>query len=292
MPDVGHAAPVDQRTSGGRRTRGEQRRGAPGRPLVTVVLSVLNGGTKFVEALDSVLEQTYDNVETIVVDGGSTDGTLDVLRARESRIDFWTSGKDGGVYHAMNRGVELATGDLIAILNADDGYMPDALERVVTALQAADASYAFGTVAIRDGDGTPLFSAGPLADPEAEGAAPSGRMPFPHISMVVARELYQSLGGYDTRFRIAADYHFALRLLRSSAPGVSVPGTIGWVTTGGMSDSIANLKEKRAILKSAGVSDARATVIFASSLVKRWVSRLLPHAALKQLLRWRGTRVQ
>ncbi|MHB1169160.1 MAG: glycosyltransferase family 2 protein [Longimicrobiales bacterium] len=292
MPEVRQTVPEIERTRGGRRTRGEQRQGAPGRPLVTVVLPVLNGGAKFVEALDSVLAQTYENVETIVVDGGSTDGTLDVLRARDSRIDFWTSGKDGGVYHAMNRGVELAAGDLIAILNADDGYMPDALERAVGALQAAGASFTFGTVAIRDESGNQLFTAGPLARPEAEGAAPSGRMPFPHISMVVARELYESIGTYDTHFRIAADYDFALRLVRSNAVGVAVPGTMGWVTTGGMSDSIRNLKEKRAILKGAGVSDSHATLIFASSVAKRWVSRLLPHAALKRLLRWLGTRVQ
>lgn len=278
--------------AGGRRARGVHRAGRPGIPLVSVVLPILNGGDAFVAALESVLGQTYENVEVIVMDGGSTDGTLDVLRARDSSIDVWVSASDGGVYSAMNKGIRLARGEFIAILNADDGYMPDALERAVGAMVVAKASYAFGSVTVRDADGSPRFAVHPLADPDEEARSPSGRMPFPHITMVVARNLYHNLGAYDTRYRVAADYDFALRLMRSGAPGVRVAGTLGWVTAGGMSDSIANLAEKRAIVRQAGAGALRASLVFASSVVKRWVTRTLPPAALARVLKWRGTRVQ
>lgn len=277
---------------GGRRTRNEHVSRKPGLPLVSVVMPVLNGGERFVEAVDSVLTQTYENVELIVLDGGSTDGTLDVLRARDPLIDVWTSGRDGGVYFAMNKGIDFARGDFVAILNADDSYLPDTVERAVAALRAGKADYAYSAVAIRDETGRPRFLAQPLADPEAEARSPSGRMPFPHITMIVARRVYRELGPYDTRFRIAADYEFALRLLSSDAVGTRVPGTFGWVTSGGMSDSVANLREKRAIIREAGVGVLQSSAFFASSVTKRWVSAMLPDAALDRILKLRGTRVQ
>lgn len=278
--------------SGGLRARGSIKVSRPGEPLVSVVMPVLNGGVPFVTAMDSVLAQRYENVELIVVDGGSTDGTLAVLERNDRCIDVWISERDDGVYQAMNKGIELASGDMVAILNADDGYAPDALQRAVAALRASEAGYTFGSVVVRDTHGLPRFTAHPLADCTAEAHRPTGRMPFPHITMVVRRSLYHALGGYDTRYRIAADYEFALRLLRNDATGIELPGILGWVTQGGMSDSVANLAEKRSILRSAGVGPVRAALVYASSVTKRRISALLPSSALHRLLQWRGTRVQ
>jgi glycosyltransferase involved in cell wall biosynthesis len=256
-------------------------------------MPVLNGGIPFIAALESVLAQTYDNVELIVVDGGSTDGTVDFLRRNDAYIDVWLSERDAGVYDAMNKGVSLASGDYIAILNADDGYEPDALERTVMTMRQSSADFAFGTVIVRDMAGVPCLITGPLKRPEVEGEKPTGRMPFPHITMVVSRALYHSLGAYDSSaYRIAADYEFALRLLRSAARGVEIPGIFGWVTAGGMSDSVANLKEKRKILRRTGTNTLRAGILFASSLAKRGIRALLPASLLRHVLRWRGSRAQ
>ena len=95
--------------SGGLRARGSIKVNRPGEPLVSVVLPVLNGGAPFVAAMDSVLTQRYENVELIVVDGGSTDGTLALLERNDRRIDVWISERDDGVYQAMKLGPEMDT---------------------------------------------------------------------------------------------------------------------------------------------------------------------------------------
>ena len=82
------------------------------------------------KSINSVLSQTYKNYELIIVDGKSSDGTLKILKKNNSKIDFWISEKDKGIYDAMNKGIELSKGDIIGILNSDDIYYPNALEIV------------------------------------------------------------------------------------------------------------------------------------------------------------------
>jgi len=105
---------------GGRRLAGARRTGTPGQPLITVITVTLNARKDLENAIRSVATQSYPNVEYVVVDGGSTDGTIDVLRAHERDIDYWVSEEDRGVYDAMNKAVRLASGDWILFLGADD----------------------------------------------------------------------------------------------------------------------------------------------------------------------------
>ena len=103
-------------------------------PLVSVITVCLNAGAHISQAMGSVLAQTYANVEHIVVDGGSTDDTLEVLAEFKPRLGDrlrWISEPDEGLYDAMNKGIALATGSLIGTLNADDFYEPDAIANAV-----------------------------------------------------------------------------------------------------------------------------------------------------------------
>jgi glycosyltransferase involved in cell wall biosynthesis len=122
------------RMEGGLRTAGRFD-GSPeeGRPLVSVVTVCLNSERHIAECMESVLAQTYDNIEYIIVDGGSTDRTLEIMRGYDERIAYWISEPDEGIYDAMNKGVGLARGDLVGILNSDDAYFPYTVEEVVRA---------------------------------------------------------------------------------------------------------------------------------------------------------------
>lgn len=105
---------------GGLRTKGIQKISEPEKPLITVVTVVFNGEKTLEQTIQSVVNQTYDNVEYIVIDGASTDRTLDIIKKYEDRIDYWQSEPDKGIYDAMNKGIGLANGDFLIFLGADD----------------------------------------------------------------------------------------------------------------------------------------------------------------------------
>lgn len=122
---------------GGSRTRGIIKSGTRDEPLVTYITVVRNNAATLARTIESVQSQTYFNVEHIVLDGASTDGTLDVIRKYGERIDYFASEPDGGLYEAVNKAVPLARGQLICILNSDDWLEPQAAEIAVERMHSA-----------------------------------------------------------------------------------------------------------------------------------------------------------
>src|SRR2546428_6381919 len=128
----------------------------PTDPRISIVTPTFNGMVTLRETIESVLAQGYKNWEHIVIDGGSTDGTLDVLRSYNHLQ--WVSEKDEGHYHAMNKGILRSTGDVVAILNADDCYRKGALRRVADAFAGHPGWDAlFGDIVYVNGDGREIF---------------------------------------------------------------------------------------------------------------------------------------
>jgi glycosyltransferase involved in cell wall biosynthesis len=125
---------------GGRRTRGIAKRSEPDRPLITVIMPTFNIADTLDRAIQSVLEQSYDNVELVILDGGSTDGTVDILRKHEDSIDYWRSQPDDGIYDAMNQGVDLARGSWLFFMGGDD-VLVNNLRRVVPKLRSNKCIY-------------------------------------------------------------------------------------------------------------------------------------------------------
>ncbi len=200
---------------GGRRFSGITKPGQKNKPLISVITVVFNGATTLEYTIHSVLQQTYDNIEYIVIDGGSSDGTLDIIRKHDAQLDYWLSERDEGIYDAMNKGVALASGDYVGMLNADDFFAsPQAVEKIVERLVADNLDAVFSQLDIVD-HGNPLrvlrryrvarFDTFMLR---------IGVMP-PHPTFYCRRSCYEKLGAapYRTDYRIAADFELLVRLL-------------------------------------------------------------------------------
>lgn len=178
---------------------------------ISVVTPTFNGVVTLRETIESVRSQRYENWEHIVFDGGSTDGTTDLL-ASYPHLQ-WISEKDRGHYHAMNKGIEKASGDVIAILNADDCYYPDTLGNVAAAFEEnPNWDALFGDVAYIDGEGREIFR-------REEACYDYDVLRFGsvcyvvHPTLFVRTGVYRRLGGYRyDKFLNACDVDFILRL--------------------------------------------------------------------------------
>jgi len=126
------------------------------RPLITVVTAVFNGCKTLEATIQSVLNQTYESIEYLVIDGGSTDGTLDIIRKYEHAIDYWLSEPDRGVYHAMNKGITASTGSWLNFLNSNDVFADSSIiDSIAIRYLHGDAKFIYSDVLLRNGGGHP-----------------------------------------------------------------------------------------------------------------------------------------
>lgn len=223
---------------GGRRLRGILAQSSAEYPLVTVVTAVFNAQPYMAACLESVLAQDYPNIEHIVLDGGSTDGTVDVLRQYDDRIAFWKSERDSGVYDAWNKALPEARGEWICFLGANDEFLPGAISAYM-ALAAKDpaAEYLSAKVRLVHPSGHERVVGHPWI-----WASFRKRMCTAHPGSMHRRSLFQRMGKFDTTYRSAADYEFLLRA-RSQLKAAYMPVVTITMEAGGVSDSMAALDE-------------------------------------------------
>ena len=194
--------------SGGMRLAGQYKKSLQNKPLISVVTTVLNRATLIEKAICSVLSQTYDNIEYIIVDGGSTDGTIDKIVKYEDCIDYFISEPDGGLYEGMNKGLSLATGDYILILNSDDWYVGDCIEILVTELTNKNVELVSALAIETDLFGRQLRKIPPMAFKENT----RFRMPLRHETMLISKDLYNKVGAYDTNYKVIADLKLTIKI--------------------------------------------------------------------------------
>ncbi len=239
---------------------------ATDRPLVTVITATWNSAKTLQACLDSVQQQVYPHLEHLVIDGASTDGTLDILRAQTSPNLHFHSEPDRGIYDAWNKGLARARGTWIAFLGSDDLYLPGAVTAYMD-LAAANpqAQYLSGQVRWIGPHG-PRTIGKPWSWPAFQ-----RYMTVAHVGSMHHRDLFDRYGTYDTNLRIVADYEFLLRA-RGDLRTAYLPRLTTQMLAGGASDSLAALHETARVKQTTGGRSpvvARLELLYARAL-RRW----------------------
>lgn len=184
---------------------------------ITVITVIYNGAETIEDTIKSVLSQTYKDIEYIVVDGGSTDGTVDIIRRYEPRFEGrmkWVSEKDNGLYDAINKGIRMATGDVVGILNSDDYYTSNrVLERIAPFFKRKTIDAVYGDIHFIRPNNPDKCVRYYSSRPFRPFWLRFGFMPA-HPSFYVRRSVYEKAGGYKTDYKIGSDYEMMVRLFR------------------------------------------------------------------------------
>ncbi len=184
---------------------------------ISIITICYNSARYLVHTIESVVSQTYGGLEYIVVDGGSSDGTLDIIRQYEDRIDRWISGPDNGIADAMNKGLAMASGEYVLFLHSDD-YLasPEVIAAAVGRMGAGQDVCLFDIFLEKNGQKR-------LHRPRGFNWWMNLKTGVFHQSAICRRDLFDRIGNFDTSFAIAMDYDFFLRAYRAGASAEKIP---------------------------------------------------------------------
>ncbi len=215
--------------------------------IISVVTAVFNSRGTIAEALESALQQVGVKIDLIVIDGGSTDGTIDVLRGYRDRLATLVCEPDRGIYDALNKGVALASGEIVGFLHSDDTLADETvLSRVAEAFSDPAVDAVYGDLLYVKKDDPAQIIRNWRAGNYSRARLGWGWMP-PHPTFYVRRAVYQRLGGFNTSYRISADYDCILRFLGSGLRVAYIPEVLVKMRVGGASNrSLANIVRKSA----------------------------------------------
>lgn len=174
---------------------------------VSIITPCLNSEKTIKDTIESVLSQTYENIEYVIVDGGSTDSTLQIIKEYCSKFHGrmkYVSEKDKGIYDAMNKGIRWSTGSLIGIIGSDDYYEKNAVEKVVAHMTSDKYQVIYGYCRVLNGNRMKYI------DKKSHKALVQAMIP--HATCFVTREIYRDFGMFLTVFKIASDYELMIRL--------------------------------------------------------------------------------
>ena len=238
---------------------------------ISIITITYNSAKTLPRALASVHGQTYADIEHIIVDGASTDGTVELIKAyadnHSSAHPFavkWVSEKDNGIYNALNKGIRMATGDVIGFLHSDDVlFAPDSIEHIAAAFENQETDVVYGDLQYCHANRVVRHW---QSNPFKPSSLKFGWMP-PHPTVYVRREVYEQVGPYDEWFRISADYDMLLRIFTAGYKTRYIPEVIVSMETGGASNKntkarLSKTQEDYIVLKKNHVGAGYLTVAF------------------------------
>jgi len=238
-------------------------------PLITIITVVYNGEKYIEETIQSVINQTYPNVEYIIIDGGSTDGTLDIIKKYEDKIDYWVSEKDRGIYDAMNKGIDLASGKWINFMNAGDRfYNEKVLEKVFFNNDfSKEVGVIYGNHKVIYPKRTKIVKVGYIKD-FWKGSQ------FSHQSSFIRSCLYKN-NKFNLCYKIAADFEFFYKLYMRNIKFYYLNIVVSLVTAGGLSDKkrIQTLIEFWMIINKTPRKNVYYLSIISIEMLKSWLKR-------------------
>ncbi len=208
---------------------------------VSIITVCKNSAGTIEQAVQSVLNQSYDDIEYIIIDGQSTDGTCQIIEKYQHQLAFYSSELDDGIYYAMNKGIVRATGEIIGILNSDDWYAEDAVERVVEAFEKYDCEMVHGKMAMIYGEEQyKIIAERNLADLYIG-------MSIAHPTVFLKRDVYLKYGCFDEKYKSAADYELMLRLYLAGIRIKFIPHILTYFRSGGYSQQNERLSLNESI---------------------------------------------
>ncbi|MCT7489225.1 glycosyltransferase [Aliarcobacter cryaerophilus] len=237
----------NRKGEGGLRTKGYFKKSFDDKPLISIITVVFNGEKYLEETIQSVINQTYDNVEYIIIDGGSTDVTLDIIKKYEDKIDYWVSEKDSGIYDAMNKGIQVSQGEIIGVVNADDYLYLDTILSIANLYYKYQFDYTYGTLDYIDEEGNKLYEISSIGLNNIKYKI-FKHMPYLHPTMFISKKVYQKIGVYNIKYKLSGDYDFVLRLIKNKYQGTKLIFKTGCFRVGGASGGIKTLKENYDLL--------------------------------------------
>jgi glycosyltransferase involved in cell wall biosynthesis len=201
------------------------------RPKISVITTVLNNERFIEDTIKSVIHQNYDNYEYIITDGGSTDGTIDIIKRYEDKIDHWVSEKDKGLYYGMDKGIRLSSGEYFCILSSDDYFLnSETLSKAAEFIEKNNSDFYFGDVYSVERHTKKISK-----------KTNSGlkkimvKNSVPHMALFMRKKDYIRLGGFDFSYRVAADYDLLLRMILHGLQGIKMDLIVGCRRKGGYS---------------------------------------------------------
>lgn len=239
--------------SGGLRIKnGKNKKTETGYPLISIITCVYNNKNFIEKTILSIISQTYENIEYIIVDGNSTDGTCEIIKQYEDKIDYWVSEPDSGVYDAMNKGINLATGDYLLYINSgDEIYSPDTIRKVFKDNNlSADIYYGESLYIGLNGKALGLRSkVTPHQLPESLNWKQfSMGMVVCHQSFIVKKKIVSK---YDLRFRCSSDIDWEIKCIKNSNQIINTHLVLSRFLIGGLSKKfhLTSLTERYHLLK-------------------------------------------
>jgi glycosyltransferase involved in cell wall biosynthesis len=200
------------------------------KPLVSIITPVKNGEKHLRQSIESVISQSYRNIEHVIIDGQSTDSTLDIIKEYEDKIAYWKSERDRGISDAFNKGIQECNGEIIGIINADDWYEKGAVENAVSTFSQYPATgVVCGSISYWD-DKKFLYHS-----PSIPGKL-KYRMKVHHPTVFVKKSIYKNFGFFREDFKYAMDYELLLRFYMAKVPFKSIPNVLANMRFGGKSD--------------------------------------------------------